>query len=931
MGGVSLGELGFVLTAADQVSGVLTEIEENVLELAGSFIEWGQTALKSAMEAVESENLFEVSFGEMSKAARDWSDELSRTLGINAYELRKSSAMLYTMSSSMGLAKDKAFEMSTGLTKLAYDMASFYNLKPEEAFQKLRSGIVGETEPLRTLGILIDENTTKSVAYANGIAKAGATLTQQEKVQARYLAIMQQTTQAQGDLARTIDSPTNQLRVLSERFDQISIQVGNALIPSFQVVLTMLSNNIVPVLKDLADWVEKNTSTITDYSVRGLVVAADMFKYFTDVVTTGLMVLGMLWELFIRLSFAVLDYANNMVAAAKATAQFAAGDVLGAYQTIRKSIEDSGVAQKVLGAEIEKNDARVRKVLDAGVKVKEVFSQMADAAKKALNAPAVTSGAGVGAGLGGGVGSASAVPDVKALAKAHKELEEQIKHDEMTMKGFDAALEYDRKQQIQATYDAQDYANMKHKLSEAEEKAALTQLKSKYALQELNNVIPESTGLWTRYADVVDQELENANKDIEEHAATFGETISSALADLPNIIMGALQGGGDLGKSLGSALGGAIFGKDSKLVKDMTGGLTKALGDSIGGALGSMLPGLGSLLGSLGGKLLGKVGSFFGGLFGHGEISKVNDMRDAFFQAQGGFEQFSKKMSAVSKEDWAKKIFNAKTVDEFNKLVKEAQGLLDTQGQAQEDLNAAIEKYGFTVDQLGPKMRQQKLDEQAAQLLKDFKLLTASGIDVGVVTEKMSSDINAYVQNALKSGAAIPEAMRPMLEAMVKAGTLTDAAGNKIKDLSGITFSQTLTEGLQSAVDAINRLVEALTGVQQAGAKGINVNVNTGGGSSGDGRKPPPHMGSYASGFSGVVPGVGPSTMTVHGGEHVEVTPVGQRIMQNAHLDMPVNIQISLSGVTSSKEIIDIVTEGVNRGVGNIRKALSDAGLGRTG
>lgn len=192
----------------------------------------GKASLSMAMDAVESENLFAVSMGKMSEDAHKWSQDLSKTLGLNQYELRKNIATFNTMFMSMELGQKAAYDMSAGLTKLSYDMASFYNLKPEEAFDKLRAGITGETEPLKRLGILVDEANTKTYAYTHGIAKQGEELTQQEKVLARYGSILRQTEAAQGDLARTMDSPANQFRVLRSRAEELQTTLGMALLPA---------------------------------------------------------------------------------------------------------------------------------------------------------------------------------------------------------------------------------------------------------------------------------------------------------------------------------------------------------------------------------------------------------------------------------------------------------------------------------------------------------------------------------------------------------------------------------------------------------------------------------------------------------------------------------------------------------------------------
>lgn len=200
----------------------------------------GTAATKMAMDAVESENLFEVAMGGVADDARKWSEETSKALGLNAYNVRNNMATYNSMLTSMGLATDESLEMSQGLTQLSYDMASFYNLNPEEAFNKLKSGISGEAEPLKALGILVNDTTVKTYAYTHGIAKQGEQLTEAQKVQARYGAIMEATKNAQGDLARTMDSPTNKIRAMKEQAQQIGIQFGQILIPILEKLIATI-------------------------------------------------------------------------------------------------------------------------------------------------------------------------------------------------------------------------------------------------------------------------------------------------------------------------------------------------------------------------------------------------------------------------------------------------------------------------------------------------------------------------------------------------------------------------------------------------------------------------------------------------------------------------------------------------------------------
>lgn len=218
------------LKTVDKLSTLGTKLS---LAVTAPLLLVGKASLDMSMNVVESENLFEVSMGKMAGAARVFSDELNNALGLNAADVRKNTAVFNAMFSSMKIATDQSYEMSTGLTKLAYDLASFYNLSPDEAFNKLKSGITGETEPLKALGILLDETTVKTYAYQNGIAAQGEELTQQEKVLARYGSLLEQTKLAQGDLARTIDSPTNKLRIFNEEAKESEKIIGDNLTKTY--------------------------------------------------------------------------------------------------------------------------------------------------------------------------------------------------------------------------------------------------------------------------------------------------------------------------------------------------------------------------------------------------------------------------------------------------------------------------------------------------------------------------------------------------------------------------------------------------------------------------------------------------------------------------------------------------------------------------
>ena len=198
-------------------------------------------SIQSGMDAIESNSLFETVMGDNTEAVKTWSNEIADALGLSTVNMQKNIGVIYNMTNSMGVAEENALKMSKGISVLSEDMASFYNLDSAEAFNKLRAGLTGETEPLKALGILVDENTVKQVAYSEGIAENGAELTQQQKVLARYVAILRQTGNAQGDLARTLTSPSNQLRSLKQNVQNLGIAFSNFLMPVLQAVLPWLN------------------------------------------------------------------------------------------------------------------------------------------------------------------------------------------------------------------------------------------------------------------------------------------------------------------------------------------------------------------------------------------------------------------------------------------------------------------------------------------------------------------------------------------------------------------------------------------------------------------------------------------------------------------------------------------------------------------
>lgn len=193
--------------------------------------------LHTSNQYIEDVNLFTASMGEYAGEAQKYAEQVGEILGIDPGEFMRNQGTFNTIISGFGVASDKAYLMSKNLTQLGYDISSFFNISVEDAMQKVQSGIAGELEPLRRLGYDLSVARLQEEALALGIQKKVSAMTQAEKSQLRYYAIMTQVTTAQGDMARTLSAPANQLRILQAQVTQCARALGNIFIPVLNAVL----------------------------------------------------------------------------------------------------------------------------------------------------------------------------------------------------------------------------------------------------------------------------------------------------------------------------------------------------------------------------------------------------------------------------------------------------------------------------------------------------------------------------------------------------------------------------------------------------------------------------------------------------------------------------------------------------------------------
>ena len=205
------------------------------------FIQMAGRGLKSLIDSssayIENMNLFTASMGEYAESAAAYARTVQDAMGIDMADWARNQGVFMTLMTGMGETTQRAAVMSQQLTQLGYDIASFFNISVSDAMTKLQSGIAGELEPLRRLGWDLSDARMQVEATALGIQKSTQAMTQAEKVGLRYYIIMNQVTQVHGDMARTIASPANQLRVLAAQAGMAARAVGNLLIPVLNAIL----------------------------------------------------------------------------------------------------------------------------------------------------------------------------------------------------------------------------------------------------------------------------------------------------------------------------------------------------------------------------------------------------------------------------------------------------------------------------------------------------------------------------------------------------------------------------------------------------------------------------------------------------------------------------------------------------------------------
>ena len=213
---------------------------------------WIGKAITLSNKYQEDLNMFTASMGKYAAAAQEYAENVSEVMGIDPAEWMRNQGIFNTLLTGFGSVSDRAYTMSKNLTQLGYDISSFFNISTEDAMQKLQSGISGELEPLRRLGYDLSQARLQQTAYTLGIKESVSAMTQAEKAELRYYAIMTQVTTAQGDMARSLEAPANQLRILQAQFTMAARAIGNIFIPILNKLIP-IGIAVLQIIRDIAN------------------------------------------------------------------------------------------------------------------------------------------------------------------------------------------------------------------------------------------------------------------------------------------------------------------------------------------------------------------------------------------------------------------------------------------------------------------------------------------------------------------------------------------------------------------------------------------------------------------------------------------------------------------------------------------------------
>ena len=258
----SVGQIGLDLVVNkndfnSQMLGIENLAKKAGKALAAAFtvkkiFDFGKSCIELGSDLAEVQNVVDVTFSQMSKQVDKFAQNAAAQFGLSETMAKQFTGTFGAMAKAFGFSEKAAYDMSTTLTGLAGDVASFYNISQDEAYTKLKSVFTGETESLKDLGIVMTQTALDSYALATGFGKTTAKMSEAEKVALRYKFVQDQLTTAAGDFSRTSTGWANQVRILQLQFDSLRATIGQGLIAALSPVIQVI-NTIIGKLLSMAN------------------------------------------------------------------------------------------------------------------------------------------------------------------------------------------------------------------------------------------------------------------------------------------------------------------------------------------------------------------------------------------------------------------------------------------------------------------------------------------------------------------------------------------------------------------------------------------------------------------------------------------------------------------------------------------------------
>lgn len=321
-------------------------------------------AVQAASDLNEAISKTNVIFGAISVEIQSFAREAARSFGISETAALQAASTFATFGKAAGLAGKDLATFSTDFVGLAADLASFNNTSVDQAINALGAALRGESEPLRQYGVLLNDATLKAAAAELGIYRGSGALTQQAKVLAAQKVIYEQTTDAQGDFARTSDGLANQQRILAATFENVKTNLGQALLPVFQSFIRWVNDNVTPAIERIADAFGVSLTKGLQQAVAEMGPTGEAFLNLAETVTIALAQMSNVGKRTRLILAAVWEMGENVVAGASSLGDALTMDLGVDIDALRKKFDDFRKGVGIASAQMDYSSFAAKKLAE---------------------------------------------------------------------------------------------------------------------------------------------------------------------------------------------------------------------------------------------------------------------------------------------------------------------------------------------------------------------------------------------------------------------------------------------------------------------------------------------------------------------------------------------------------------------------------------